>query len=246
MKQKKAGLVIIAGLLLFNLHFQHGLAEGNQQQWYHLPVEPLPGAWVSGQPVEFHADSYYQRNQFLKASQTLADTEESAPEERAGKAGMRGPTQLIGQIPQLRSVLAVKDGIMNKVAPVLENPDGRLFVPMFNSENQNRMPRQELSSPENLARSASENKESGRSGQAQERYFVGYRLSSRANQLNENWYLGVGWKSGGGRGRRDGAGKDGVDAGTPRTNTLSDNKDQGQNAVKVEYSGPIVGIVGQF
>lgn len=246
MKQKKTGYVLVAALLLFNLHFMNGSAEGNESRWLMLKSEPTTAAWVSGEPVRFHAGEEYQQNHFRKVSQSLADDEEIIGEDGAGKGGMRGSAQLIEKIPQARSVMALKDKVMNKVSPVLENPDGRLFMPMFNSKNQNKMPRQEFSGSENFARPESDSKESGRSGPGQERYFVGYRLSSRANQQNENWYFGLGWKSGGGRGRRDAEDQESGDADRSRANILSGNKDQGQNVAKVEYSGPIVGLVGQF
>ncbi len=247
MKQKKAGYVLVAALLLFNLHFMNGSAEGNESRWLMLKSEPAATAWVSGAPVRFHAGEEYQQNHFRKVNKSLADDEEIIGEGGVDKGGMRNTAQFIERIPQMRSVIAIKDKVMDKVSPVLENPDGRLFMPMFNSKNQSKMPQQEFSGSENFARPESENKESGRSGPGQERYFVGYRLSSKASQQNENWYFGLGWKSGGGgRGRRDSEDQEVGDADISRTSFLSGNKDQGQSAAKVEYSGPIVGLVGQF
>lgn len=245
MKQKKAGYVLVAGLLLFNLHFLQGAVEENQQSWLRLRGDPVASTWVSGASFSFQGGPAYQQAHFRKVSQALANESEVVRKESEGKGG-RSPAQLIEQVPQIRSVVVLKDKVMNKVSPVLENPDGRLFMPMFNSDNQNKMPRQEFSGAESFAAPDSESRESGRSSRAQERYVVGYRLSSKASQQSESWFVGLGWKSGGGRGRRDLDSKEDGDMETSRTNTLSESNDQGQNAVKVEYSGPIVGLVGQF
>ena len=244
MKQKRAGYVLVTALLLLNLHFQPGAAEGNEPRRLQPKSESVPGVWVGDAPFRFQACLDYQQSHFRKASLSLAGDQGVVREERAG---MRDAAQFVEMVPPARSVLAFKDRVMNKISPVLENPDGRLFMPMFSSENKNRMPRQEFSDTENIEKPGADGKESGRSDQGQERYFIGYRLSPRASQLNENWYLGLGWKSsGGGRGRRSMTPKDVGNDGTQRTNLLADSDESSQNAVKVEYSGPIFGLVGQF
>ncbi|HAE40260.1 MAG TPA: hypothetical protein DCG57_16740, partial [Candidatus Riflebacteria bacterium] len=195
-----------------------------------------------GASFRFEADAAYQQSHFRMASQSLANNAAIAREK---SDGMRSAEQLIEKIPQAQSVLAFKDAVMKKVSPVLENPDGRLFMPMFNVEGQSRMPQQDFSDAEGRRNQDFNRKESGRS--SRERYFVGYRLSAKAKQADENWYFALGWKSGvGGRGFRGLSAKDSGDDNAQRTSMLADSENSSQNAAKVEYSGPIVGIVGQF
>jgi|GEM_PF-4020880 len=229
-------------VVLFNLQLQYSPAEGSESRRLLLNSQSLPGTWVSGASFRFVPDVAYQQSHFRRVSQSMADNGAIAREK---SGGMRSAEQLIEKIPQARSVLAFKDVVMKKVSSVLETPDGRLFMPIFNVEGQSRMPQQDFSDAEGQRNQDFNSKESGRS--SRERYFVGYRLSAKTKQADENWYFGLGWKSGGGgRGFRGLSAKDAGDDNAQRTSMLADSENSSQNAAKIEYSGPIVGIVGQF
>ncbi len=235
MIKKNLQSVLSIGFILLNLHLQQMPAVCGEQT--PRPVrDETPAAWVSD--VSFH---------FPASKNTVTFSDEDAIDQAGahGSRRMRMSAELIEHVPYVKSVLAVKERVMARVTPVLENAEGRIFCPFFDRESHERnLPRQEFSSPESMSKSGVK----GRDGDvASERYVVGYRLSSRAERPDENWYLGFGWKSGSARhGRRGMEEKDMRSDHMHRTNMMADSEHMSSASVKNEYGGPIVGLVGHF
>ncbi|PKL47920.1 MAG: hypothetical protein CVV42_11545 [Candidatus Riflebacteria bacterium HGW-Riflebacteria-2] len=244
MKHKRAGIVLASLLLLLNLHFQNGVAEGNDQQGVALSSEVQQGTWIAGAPIRFKASESYQSEHFLRAARVANEDKRELAE---GMSGRKDSGNLGGldENSTVRTVIRFKDSVVKKLSPVLENPDGKLFMPLFNARNEKRLPQQDFSGSENSSFADTGKEKSDRS--AQERYFVGYRLGLKADSKRENWYIGLGWKNGGGGNvKKSLFGREKDDSAAQRSNIVSYSEDVGQNAVKVQYSGPILGLVGEF
>lgn len=247
--------LLLAGFMMCSMFLAAGPAEGNDQARRMVRPDPAYGFWFSGTPYQFRPVPRDPRQNSIKGIESLdgtgneaADGEEPGRErsqDRRKPGGMTGPGQLLERIPSVQSVLAVREKVMDRLSPTLDNPDGRLFFPVFKSgEAEPRDAGRERPASGEQQGSSRDGRKEGQS--SQERYFVGYRLGSKARQVRETWYLGLGWKGGGGEGHGRKPPKGMGDDGGIKDDRASEGKDSSTNAVKVEYSGPVVGVVGRF
>lgn len=244
MKIKKPSFVILVGFMVLNVFLITSAAEATAQQWTNLPATPGRNVWKNKAEFTFSPAPSAAQSPAYKNDLGLNEGEERL---RSEMDDGRFPQtkELVEKIPYVRSVFAMKEKYMNRLNNTLDNPDGRLFSPILKKQdNQETMPGQKLSGQVNNEKEGMANRNSSK--EAQERYFIGYRLNSPQRQTEETWFFGFGWKSGnGGRNRRDMAEKDGKNTMNIETAGFSD-ADKNGDVVKAGYSGPILALVGQF
>lgn len=211
----------------------------------HIQVDrsTFSGCWLNGTLFTF------KKNPDYKLKTDYLDDARGNPFDGNGKKGTgghRGFSEVVfhqmERVPCLKTAMALKERMMTWVTGKLENPDKKLFSPIFHSEKGGRgMRHDESPEVQNGIERKSESPDGNES--SHERYFVGYRLNSKSSQKEKIWFLGLGWKSGRGGGK---AGRRPETKGTKSVANQNSIDDTRQNSTKKEYTGPILGLVGQF
>ena len=141
--------------------------------------------------------------------------------------------KILERIPLFRSIISSREKLFERFGLKEEKDGQRLFFPYFSRDpsEKNKGPRDEEKNDSPFNKKEMKSKEEN-----QERYWIGYRLNRITEKSRPSWVLGFGWKNGSQNGGQRGK----------KEEESKESKDSQKDLKKKEFSGPILGITGQF
>ncbi|MBU1107387.1 MAG: hypothetical protein KKB51_12010 [Candidatus Riflebacteria bacterium] len=186
------------------------------------------GAWVNDTQFEFQSRESYQNSLLLN--------DQNDPPEK------RGPLQLLEKNPLFQSLRETGENILERFDLKEGSSDKRWIIPIFSAEKRERMQQPRYSSSDLPRSNADDDKRDSQS----ERYLIGYRLNRPTERSQPSWMLGFGFKKGGRDSQMSRTDNTAPEQTKPGLLTSLNNSDEESRAKKQEFSGPIIGVTGEF
>ncbi len=191
------------------------------------------GSWIREGQFKFRAQEIPKQNEFLQ----------SPDEKNTGMNGNSRPAMLeylqkFEQNPVYRTISETQAKVMSLGETIA---GGRWFLPILSARKQEKP---EQSDNSNSQEDAFAGRNSGSKGESQsERYLVGYRLGSDSNSSGKNWVLGFGFKRGSSQSMKKDQGR--TDQNQQNIASSANDSDE-EKSRRQDFSGPIIGITGEF
>lgn len=225
MRPNKSWFFLSAGILLFSgmVNCQEAGAASKFPPDFSITGRNKLGAWVSGSPYQFQPEAYSRETPALKQYFVNDDVKE-----RKHPGGRENRLKMLEQYSLFRKISSTREKLLEKFGLDKQNTKEGLVFPMLMGERQGN---DRMSRPDRKDAFQSKPEEGRPKEGNQERYLIGYRFNRKGVDNPQTWVLGFGWKNGGPK--------------KPREDSR-DSRDSNQAAVKKDFSGPILGIMGEY